>query len=44
MEYVQKYFIPLRDLDPADMVADMIGAGIAYGVANIFLIVERDAH
>ena len=43
MEYVQKYFIPFRDFDTADMVADMIGAGIAYGVANIYLIVERDA-
>ncbi len=29
MEYVQKYFIPGRDFDLADIIADMIGAGLA---------------
>jgi len=42
MEYVQKYFIPLRDFDLADIIADIIGAGIAYGISNIFLSVEND--
>ena len=38
MEYVQKYFIPLRYYDEADIIADMIGAGLAYGLCNIYLI------
>jgi VanZ family protein len=38
MEYVQKYFIPGRDFDLADIIADMIGAGVAYGISNLFLI------
>jgi VanZ family protein len=38
MEYVQKYFIPLRDFDEADIIADMIGAGLAYGISNLFLV------
>jgi VanZ family protein len=38
MEYVQKYFIPLRYYDEADIIADMIGAGLAYGLCNINLI------
>ncbi|HTI09546.1 MAG TPA: VanZ family protein [Puia sp.] len=38
MEYVQKYFIPLRDFDEADIIADIIGAGLAYGLSNILLL------
>jgi VanZ family protein len=38
MEYVQKYFIPGRDFDLADIIADMIGAGLAYGLSNLFFI------
>ena len=38
MEFVQKYFIPFRDFDTSDMVADMIGAGIAYGLSNLLLV------
>lgn len=37
-EYVQKYFIPMRDYDEADIIADMIGAGLAYGLSNNLLI------
>jgi VanZ family protein len=37
-EYVQKYFIPLRDFDEADIIADMIGASLAYGLSNISLL------
>jgi VanZ family protein len=37
MEYVQKYFIPLRYYDDADIIADMIGAGLAYGISNLTL-------
>ncbi|MFI5152114.1 MAG: VanZ family protein [Chitinophagales bacterium] len=38
MEYVQKYFIPNRDFDEADIIADMIGAGLAYGICNISML------
>lgn len=37
MEYVQKYFIPFRDFDEADIIADMIGASLAYGISNLIL-------
>ena len=37
MEYVQKYWIPGRDYDPWDIIADMIGAGIGYGLCNLLL-------
>ncbi|HMH20898.1 MAG TPA: VanZ family protein [Puia sp.] len=37
-EYVQKYFIPQRDFDEADIIADMIGASLAYGFSNITLL------
>jgi VanZ family protein len=43
MEYVQKYFIPFRDFELGDIIADMIGAGLAYGICNITLGVEKDA-
>lgn len=35
-EFIQKY-IPSRDFDIADILADVVGAAIAYGIANIFL-------
>ena len=35
-EFIQKY-IPSRDFDIADILADVAGAAIAYGIANIFL-------
>jgi len=38
MEYVQKYWIPGRDYDLADIIADMIGAGIGYGLCNLMLL------
>ena len=37
-EYVQKYFIPGRDYDEADIIADMIGAGLAYGISHLTLL------
>jgi len=36
-EYIQKYFIPGRDYDNVDIIADMIGASLAYGICNIVL-------
>jgi VanZ family protein len=38
MEYVQKYYIPMRDFDEADIIADMIGAGLAYGLSHLLLL------
>lgn len=38
MEYMQKYYIPGRDFDEADIIADMIGASLAYGLSNVFLL------
>ena len=35
MEYVQKYFIPNRDFELGDIIADLIGASLAYGVSNL---------
>ena len=37
MEYVQKYWIPGRDYDLADIIADMWGAGVGYGLSNLLL-------
>jgi VanZ family protein len=42
MEYVQKYFIPFRDFELGDIIADMIGAGVAYGICNVMLIEEKN--
>jgi len=47
MELVQKYYIPGRDYDLADVIADMAGAGIAYGICNLLLIAhtkDKNAH
>lgn len=38
IEYIQKYWIPGRDYDLADIIADMIGAGLAYGLSTIWLL------
>jgi VanZ family protein len=38
MEYVQKYYIPGRDFDEADIIADIIGAGLAYGISTMTLL------
>jgi VanZ family protein len=38
MEFVQKYWIPFRDFDTVDIIADMIGAALAYGISNMYLI------
>lgn len=43
MEFVQKYFIPFRDFSLGDIIADMIGASIGYGICNIMLVEEIDA-
>lgn len=37
-ELIQKYFIPMREYDQSDIIADIIGAGIAYGICNIRLL------
>jgi len=37
-EYIQGCCIPLRDFDLADIIADMSGAGLAYGISNLCLL------
>ena len=37
-EYLQGCCIPLRDFDLADIIADMSGAGLAYGLSHLFLL------
>lgn len=38
VEYIQLYFIPGRSFDKGDIIADMAGAGLAYGFSNIKLL------
>ena len=38
MEFLQKCCIPMRDYDEADIIADMVGAGIGYGLSNLMLL------
>jgi VanZ family protein len=35
LEFVQRDYIPNRSFDPVDIIADMSGASIAYGICNI---------
>lgn len=42
MEFVQKYWIPGRDYDLADIIADMWGAGIGYGLSNLLLLTGKE--
>ena len=38
IEYIQKYFIPNRSFDQGDIIADLLSAGIGYGVCNVRLL------
>jgi len=38
IEYLQRDFIPNRSFDTVDIIADMTGASLAYGVCNIKLL------
>jgi len=38
MEFVQRDYIPGRSFDLGDIIADMAGAGLAYGISNIKLL------
>ncbi len=38
MEFIQRDYIPGRSFDLADIIADMAGAGLAYGLSNIKLL------
>jgi hypothetical protein len=37
-EFIQKYWIPGRDYDNVDIIADMAGAGLGYGLSNLIFI------
>lgn len=38
IEYIQKYLIPFRSFDQGDIIADVLSAGIVYGVCNVKLL------
>lgn len=38
IEYIQLYFIPGRSFDEADIIADLLGAAVGYGISNIKLL------
>ena len=40
IEYVQKYFIPNRSFDKGDIIADILSAGICYGICNVVFLKE----
>ena len=41
IEYIQKYFIPFRSFDEADIIADVLSASIVYGICNVkFLTIK----
>lgn len=44
MEFIQKCCIPFRDYSEGDIIADMIGASLGYGICNIWLIEEKNSH
>jgi hypothetical protein len=37
-ELAQRFWIPGRDYDEADIIADLMGAGIAYGLSHLLFI------
>ena len=41
LEYVQKYYIPNRDFDQADIIVDIISASISYGFCNVYLLTKK---
>ena len=41
IEYIQLYFIPNRSFDQGDIIADIISAGMGYGICNVKLLTCR---
>lgn len=41
VEYIQYYFIPFRSFDEKDIIADMLGASVVYGLCNILFLKEQ---
>ncbi len=41
MEYVQKYFIPLRDFDVEDILADVIGSALGFIISVTILLIGK---
>ena len=38
LEYIQKYYIPNRSFDQADIIVDVLSASISYGFCNVYLL------
>jgi len=38
VEFIQKYYIPNRSFDEVDIIADLLGASLAYGICNVKLL------
>lgn len=38
IEYIQMYLIPNRSFDQGDILADVLSAGIVYGICNVKLL------
>ncbi len=38
LEFIQRDYIPNRSFDDGDIIADIISAGIAYGICNLKLL------
>ena len=41
MEYVQKYFIPRRDFDVEDILADVIGSALGFIISVTILLIGK---
>lgn len=38
IEYIQLYLIPYRSFDQGDIIADVVSAGVVYGICNVKLL------
>jgi hypothetical protein len=38
IEFIQLHFVPMRSFDDGDIIADVLSAGMAYGICNVKLL------
>ncbi len=41
IEYIQLYLIPYRSFDQGDIIADVVSAGVVYGICNVKLLTVK---